>query len=201
MSDATDPLPIVDDEMTCWDYMSTAPKDCVIMGFQHDKPAIIYFMMWWEPTSSWEFMKPNPEGTKFVLDQSRDWKPAPDSWQRCNRPRFAGSRPDQPKIDWEALPEGATIMVKVDGVEYPTVKVNNVQRFIEDRDHWLVKQIPKVWDSYLEEYIDDMDVMTRRYHRKEFSKRDYMEMNMAVGYSVSGFCDVFRDVDVENPLW
>ena len=43
---------------------------------------------------------------------------------------------------------GDKIMVKVDGVEYETViDEHDVQRFVKNPDHWLVKQIPMVWDE------------------------------------------------------
>jgi hypothetical protein len=99
---------------------------------------------------------------------------------------------------------GDRIMVKVGGVEYETViDQYGTQRFVANPDHWLVKQIPIVWDTYLKKNIQDMNTMYYRYKNGEFSQRDYAEMNMAVGYSVSGFCDLsnFNDMIVENPLW
>jgi hypothetical protein len=97
---------------------------------------------------------------------------------------------------------GDIIPVRVDGLVYLTaLDGRGVQRFIEDRDHWLVKQIPKTYDRGAGRMIDDMNVMAIRFHKGQFNRRDYMEMNMAVGYSVSGFCDIFSDAEIENPLW
>lgn len=195
-------LPIETD-VVGWENIESAPKDRVLLGSETDRPGINYFMMWWGPTKAWELMKPNREGVAFVLDQSRDWKPEPDYFMPLSRQRFTGWKGDG-AISHEDVKPGDIIKVKVGGIEYDTViDPSGVQRFIEDRGHWLVKQIPKIWDSYLKRDIDDMNVMVRRYHRREFSQRDYAEMNMAVGYSVDGFCDLsyFRDMNVENPLW
>jgi len=99
---------------------------------------------------------------------------------------------------------GDKIIIKVGGIEYETVIDDaGTQRFVKNPDHWLVKQIPMIYDTYLKRDIQDMNTMARRYHQGEFSQRDYAEMNMAIGYSVSGFCELssFHDMIVENPLW
>lgn len=99
---------------------------------------------------------------------------------------------------------GDKIIVRVGGVGYATyIDQNNVQRFVENPDHWLVKQIPKIWDDYCNDYIHDMNTMARRYRNGEFTQKDYAEMNIFTGYSVSGFCELssFFDMIVENPLW
>ena len=99
---------------------------------------------------------------------------------------------------------GDKITVRVGGVDYETViDSNHVQRFVEKPDHWLVKQIPMVYDTYLKRDIMNMNEMARRYRNNEFSQRDYAEMNMFTGYSVCGFCELssFYDMIVENPLW
>lgn len=99
---------------------------------------------------------------------------------------------------------GDKIMVKVGGVEYETViDEHGTQRFVKNPDHWLVKQIPMIWDSYLKRDIMNMNVMADRYRNGEFNQRDYAEMNMAIGYSVCGFCELssFNNFIVENPLW
>lgn len=99
---------------------------------------------------------------------------------------------------------GDKITVRVGGVDYAThIDQNNVQRFVENPDHWLVKQIPLTYDNYLKRDIMNMNEMARRYRNGEFSQRDYAEMNMFIGYSVSGFCELssFHDMIVENPVW
>jgi hypothetical protein len=99
---------------------------------------------------------------------------------------------------------GDIIKITVGGIEYDTViDQHNVQRFIENPDHFLVKQIPMIWDTYLKRNIENMNEMRRRYIQGEFSQRDYAEMNMAVGYSVCGFADLspFEDMEIINPVW
>lgn len=103
----------------------------------------------------------------------------------------------------EVLP-GEVIKVRVGGVEYDTViDALGVQRFVENRAHWLVREIPKVWDAATGRHLDDMNTMAIRFQRGDFSQREYAEMNMAVGYSVCGFADLssFEDLEIENPLW
>ena len=60
-----------------------------------------------------------------------------------------------------------------------------------------------VYDTYLKRDIHDMNTMARRYRNGEFTQKDYAEMNIYTGYSVSGFCELssFFDMIVENPLW
>lgn len=99
---------------------------------------------------------------------------------------------------------GDIIKVTVGGVEYDTViDENNVQRFVENPEHFLVKQIPMIWDAYLKRNIENMNEMRVRYARGDFSQRDYAEMNMAIGYSVGGFAELssFEDLEIINPCW
>jgi hypothetical protein len=48
-----------------------------------------------------------------------------------------------------------------------------------------------------------MNELAMRYHRGEFTVRDYAEANIFIGYSVSGFCNLsaFEDMEISNPLW
>jgi hypothetical protein len=109
------------------------------------------------------------------------------------------------KIDHTTLKPGDKVDVMVGGVLYPTVlDEDGVQRFVENPDHFLVKR--------LREYskggnpkgdVADLNEMAERYDRQQFSKRDYAEMNMAIGYSVCGFADLsgFQDWEIDNPIW
>jgi len=94
-------------------------------------------------------------------------------------------------------------MVTVGGVEYPTIITNGVQRFIENRDFPLLKRTPLTYDRATGMNVLDLNGLAVRYHCGEFSQREYAEANMALGYSVSGFCDLssFQDMDVINPVW
>jgi hypothetical protein len=99
---------------------------------------------------------------------------------------------------------GQKIEVLVGGRPYQTeIDEHGVQRFIENPSHFLVQQIPKVWCKHMGGEIDDMNTMRIRYIDGEFNQRDYAEMHMAIGYSVSGFCELspFEDMEVLNPIW
>jgi hypothetical protein len=192
-------LPIEMD-MIGWEYIEDAPKTGILHGYEHARPGIVYPMMWWGPTDSWKRMRLDDEGTRFfvVLD---GWQPEPDMWMPIQRPRYTGGIIGGETI--EAKP-GDTVMVKVGGVEYPTIITETgTQRFIENRDHPLVVKCGQVFDRATNSMVDDMNGMVLRYHRGEFTQREYAEFNMAIGYSVSGFCELsnFQDMDIENPLW
>lgn len=49
----------------------------------------------------------------------------------------------------------------------------------------------------------DLNEMEVAYQRGGFPKLDYAEFKMAIGYSVSGWCELsaFMDMSVINPLW
>jgi len=110
-----------------------------------------------------------------------------------------------PKIEHKSTKPGDIIKVKVGGVEYDTViNDNHTQRFIENPDHFLLKRIRDYsGGGNPEGDVKDLNEMAIRYHHGEFSKRDYAEMNMAIGYSVSGFSELsyFEDWDIDNPIW
>jgi hypothetical protein len=90
---------------------------------------------------------------------------------------------------------GDVITVKVGGKEYDTViDEQGVQRF---KENGVLKYL-------FDRGALDLNEIARIYHtKKPFSQRDYAELNMMLGYSVSGWCDLsaFQDMDVKNPLW
>jgi hypothetical protein len=49
----------------------------------------------------------------------------------------------------------------------------------------------------------DLNALAAAYRSGAFSRRDYAEFNMMLGYSVDGFRSLpeFQDLDIENPLW
>ena len=49
----------------------------------------------------------------------------------------------------------------------------------------------------------DLNEMEVAYQRRAFPQLDYAEFKMAIGYSVSGWCELsaFLDMSVINPLW
>ena len=95
--------------------------------------------------------------------------------------------------------EGDLFVVRIDGENYLTQIIKSTQFFIKNPDHYLVRQTRE--DSGVR--ISDFNQMFRRYQAKEFSQRDYAELNIFVGYSVSSFHGLssFQDMRLENPLW
>lgn len=113
----------------------------------------------------------------------------------CLSPEAAadfGHRPKCPKYR-PRLPvkPGDTVKVKVGGVVYETViDSNGTQRFRKNTAiDWLAE--------------DQLNRMALDYQAKKFTQRDYLEFNMALGYSVSGLSELsaFEDLEIENPLW
>lgn len=89
---------------------------------------------------------------------------------------------------------GDVVTVKVGGKEYETIfDENGVQRFRSNT----------VIDFLFETRRLDLNQLEMDYRNGKFDKRDYAEVKMALGYSVSGFADLsaFQDWDIENPVW
>lgn len=89
---------------------------------------------------------------------------------------------------------GDKITVKVNGEEFDTViHTDGVQRFIEN----------SVIDYLFRSKVLDMNRLHTEFRQDKFTKRDYMIINMMLGYSVGGFADlsVFQDWEIENPVW
>lgn len=86
------------------------------------------------------------------------------------------------------------IMVKVGGKEYPTyIDTEGVQRFFEN----------SVISHLFETGRLDLNAIAVDFNQGKFTKLDYAEFNMMLGYSVSGWCELhnFQDMAVYNPLW
>jgi hypothetical protein len=82
--------------------------------------------------------------------------------------------------------------VKVSGIEYPTVIIDGVQRFIED---------PLIVALHLAKMIDLNEIAVLFQTKRPWSKRRYMEFKMSLGYSVCGFAELFPYAKIDNPLW
>lgn len=104
---------------------------------------------------------------------------------------------------------GDQITIYIENFPYVTeIDANGVQRFIKNEvlDYMFYNDING-------NKIDDMDCKTPRmlsmnaisiaYQHGKFSKRDYAEFIMALGYSVCGFAEYeeFQDWTINNPLW
>lgn len=87
---------------------------------------------------------------------------------------------------------GTVIEIKVDGETFLTViDEHGTQRFICDNIL-----------SYLSESGQiDLNQTAIDYDNGIISKRDYMLLNMKIGYSVNGFSDIFPDLSIDNPMW
>ena len=100
--------------------------------------------------------------------------------------------------------EGDIITITVDGRTYDTyIDEDGVQRFRTDPTHLL-------WDRWKGDEgerrgrgTEDLNTLAIAYANKEFDQRTFMEFNMSLGYSVSGFCELhnFFDLNVVNPIW
>lgn len=86
-----------------------------------------------------------------------------------------------------------TYMIKVGGKEYPTIFTKTgVQRFIAD---------PLI-EGLLDNGMLDLNEIEYLFlTKKPWSKRRHMEFKMALGYSISGFADLFPYAKIENPFW
>jgi hypothetical protein len=93
--------------------------------------------------------------------------------------------------------EGDEITVTVDGFEYVSRIINDVQRFVEDPEHHMVKMLVDYGGSF------DYNQMSLKYQRGEFTRREYAEMNIFSGYSVDGFSglSVAAGMLILNPAW
>jgi hypothetical protein len=89
---------------------------------------------------------------------------------------------------------GDVVAVKVGGKGYTTIfDENGVQRF----------RTNTVLDFLFQERRLDLNQLEMDYRQGRFNKRDYAEVKMALGYSVSRFADLsaFQDWCIENPVW
>ncbi|MDB5194440.1 MAG: hypothetical protein JWN50_454 [Parcubacteria group bacterium] len=87
---------------------------------------------------------------------------------------------------------GDEIIVKVDGKDRKTViDANGVQRFATDS---LLVYLHKRFNIDLNRFKIDANGGV-------VSSEDHMRYTVETGVSVDGFCDLFPDAIVENPLW
>jgi len=85
-----------------------------------------------------------------------------------------------------------TVEVKINGVPYDTIIDNQgVQRF----------QKNNLYGYLINSGMVDLNELSCAYQNGSFTREEYMEFYRGIGYSVSGFCDIFDDVEIENPLW
>ncbi len=90
--------------------------------------------------------------------------------------------------------KGKEIIVKVQGINYLTeIDSHGVQRFKEN----------SVIRFLVNKEIIDLNKLFIAFQEKKFTKRDYAEFNMMLGYSVGGFADLssFEDWEIDNPIW
>ena len=91
--------------------------------------------------------------------------------------------------------KGQKIPIKVGGKEYMTViDSHGTQRFIANK---LLQHLSDTGQI-------DLNKLSVDYQNKVgFTKREYAEFNMQIGYSVAGFSELhlFQDYKIENPLW
>ena len=95
---------------------------------------------------------------------------------------------------------GTRFKVRVGGVEYDSIiDPSGRERFVENPEHRLVKMLAPPDGTG----TDDMNSMRFRFINGEFSRREYAEFHMAIGYSLSGFMELSPffcwEIDTTNP--
>ena len=98
------------------------------------------------------------------------------------------------KADYEKLEPGDIIEVSVGGKIYESeITENKVQRFRPIGDHYEKHKRG--------EY--DLNQLCIDYHNGKMTQREYLELNIGIGYSVAGLCDFhqFHDMQIINPIW
>lgn len=87
------------------------------------------------------------------------------------------------------------IKVMISGKEYDTVMVDRVQRFPMNRI------IRDLLDHATEYGKFGMNEIAEGVHFKKYSQVERRELYRLVGYSVSGYAEIFEHDKIENPLW
>lgn len=115
------------------------------------------------------------------------------------------------RIDGDTLEEGDRVTILVNGQPYETEMVRGsgqhlVQRFVKDPENAIFKRLRVDGEEVINPNgdIKDLNDLAIRFARGEFTPQEYGEFNMAIGYSVCGWCDVISgrwDVDIDNPIW
>lgn len=99
------------------------------------------------------------------------------------------------------------IIVKVDGREFETyIDEHGVQRFLENaairRYVDFANEGPPDFKIKEGAYtLNDLWIDWHESSREDFPIEDMMVFYTMMGYSVSGFADVFPDAYIENPRW
>lgn len=82
--------------------------------------------------------------------------------------------------------------VFVDGCPFVTIiDDDDTQRFPGNRIVELLLDTGKL----------DLNALWFMYNAKMFTRKELMSFYMDLGYSLSGFADIFPNVDIVNPLW
>lgn len=85
-------------------------------------------------------------------------------------------------------------MVKFGEKEYPTyIDEYGVQRFYENSVIRHLRYTKAI----------DLNELSGDFFENKFTQIDFLEFNMALGYSVSGLAELsyFQDLEIDNPLW
>lgn len=100
------------------------------------------------------------------------------------------------------------IMVKLNGKDYPTHRVDGVQRFVENPV--VSRMVDKMGEAYdrlgtqfSKHRLYGLNEIMSEFHMGRYTVEDMLDFYTQIGYSVSGMLGLscFEDVTVENPLW
>ncbi len=97
---------------------------------------------------------------------------------------------------------GEQFPIKVGGKEViATVDHNGILRFPNNALYrWIIDNLAPP-DGFDKRY-GGLNHMVEAYHRGKFTKEEYLEFYLNIGYSISGFMDLneFQDVEMVFPL-
>jgi len=95
--------------------------------------------------------------------------------------------------DTRPKPDGH--FARINRKKYPTVTVDNVQRFPENRI------ICDLLDAATQGRLLSLNEIVIRAARGYYCKEEMHELYRMIGYSVCGFAEIFEDDSVSSDLW
>lgn len=84
---------------------------------------------------------------------------------------------------------------KINGVKYPTVVVDGVQRFRENR---IIRDLV---DAGREGRRLDLNEIAIRTDKDRYSRHEQQELYRLIGYSICGFAEVFDEDEIQSSDW
>lgn len=98
-------------------------------------------------------------------------------------------------------------LITVNGEPFKTVIVDGVQRFHENRIVWDMLEVcrgecPPSWMKVAAGQRSlDLNEIALRVARKVYTENERRELYRMIGYSISGYAEIFPKDRIFNPLW